>query len=83
MTTGEKVLSTTIPMKILDYKVFTNVQTLEVAGNNTWIVEKVRSRALRELYIKPDHTQLYLTKLNPFTPKLEFLQIRAYPQLKS
>ena len=70
-------------LEILDYKVFTNVQTLEVAGNNTWIIEKVRGRALRELYIKPDHTQLYLTKLNPFTPKLEFLQIRAHPQLKS
>ena len=28
-------------IEIIDYKVFTNVETLEVAGNNTWMVEKV------------------------------------------
>ena len=43
-------------MEILDYKAFSNVQTLKVAGSNSWIVDKVRSRALKEIYIKSDHT---------------------------
>ena len=62
-------------LEILDYRVFRNVQTLKLAGNNTCIIEKIKSRTLSQLYVKQDHTQLYLTKLTPYVPKLEFLKI--------
>ena len=62
-------------LEILDYSIFSNVETMEVSGNNTWIVEKMRSKAIKKMLIRPDHAQVYLTKLNPNTPRLDFLHI--------
>ena len=69
-------------LEILDYSVFSNLETMDISGNNTWMVEKMRGKALRKLFIKPEHSQMYLTRLNPNTPKLEFLHITGFPELK-
>ena len=43
-------------IEILDYSAFSNIETMELAGNNTWMIEKVQSRSVKQLVIKPEHT---------------------------
>ena len=52
----KKARITDSDLEILDYSAFSNIETMELAGNNTWMVEKVRSNKVKELYIKPEHT---------------------------